>query len=148
MNGECCFECDASVNLVKHHVVPRSKGGSRTIFLCQICHDLVHGISPRDISLSTLTKSGLEKARKRGVKLGAVNPQKQVELMVVGARKAKEEFAAGILPIIHEIQSTGVATLQGVADCLNHKGILTRRRRRFSPTQVWAMLKLGPELKL
>ena len=91
--------------------------------------------------ISERTKAALKMAKLRGVKLGAVNPQKQVELMVVGARKAKEEFAAGILPIIREIQSTGVTTLQGVADCLNRRGILTRRGCRFFPTQVQMLLK-------
>lgn len=91
--------------------------------------------------ISERTKSALMAAKSRGVKLGAVNPRKQVELMVVGARKAKEEFAAGILPIIREIQSTGVTTLQGVADCLNRRGITTRRGCQFSPTQIHLLLK-------
>ena len=91
--------------------------------------------------ISERTKAALKMARLRGVKLGAVNPQKQVEMMVVGARKAKEEFAAGILPIIREIQSTGVNTLQGVADCLNRRGITTRRGCQFSPTQIHLLLK-------
>ncbi len=91
--------------------------------------------------ISERTKSALLAAKSRGVRLGAVNPRKQVELMVVGARKAKEEFAAGILPIIREIQSTGVTTLQGVADCLNRRGITTRRGCQFSPTQIHLLLK-------
>ena len=137
-----CFECDSSENIVDHHVVPRSLGGNRIVTLCQVCHDKVHGVDPRKISLSNLTKEGLDRARKQGVKLGAVNPQKQVKLMNAGARKAKEEFAAGILPIIREIQSTGVKTLQGVADCLNRRGILTRQGCRFFPAQVSQILKL------
>ena len=91
--------------------------------------------------ISERTKAALKTAKQRGVKLGAVNPRKQVELMVVGARKAKEEFAAGILPIIREIQSTGVNTLQGVADCLNRRGITTRQGSQFSPTQIHLLLK-------
>ncbi|NBR87912.1 MAG: recombinase family protein [Verrucomicrobia bacterium] len=91
--------------------------------------------------ISERTKAALKIAKSRGVKLGAVNPQKQVKLMNAGARKAKEEFAAGILPIIREIQSTGVKTLQGVADCLNRRGILTRQGCQFFPTQVQVLLK-------
>ena len=91
--------------------------------------------------ISERTKSALMVAKSRGVKLGNPNPQRQVKLMNAGARRAKEEFAAGILPIIREIQSTGVKTLQGVADCLNRRGITTRRGCQFFPTQVQVLLK-------
>ena len=91
--------------------------------------------------ISERTKAALQMAKQRGVKLGAVNPERQVKLMNEGARKGKEEFAGRILPIIREIQSTGVKTLQGVADCLNRRGILTRRGSQFSPTQIHLLLK-------
>ena len=91
--------------------------------------------------ISERTKAALQMAKQRGVKLGAVNPERQVKLMNEGARKGKEEFAGRILPIIREIQSTGVKTLQGVADCLNRRGILTRRGCQFVPTQIHLLLK-------
>lgn len=91
--------------------------------------------------ISERTKAALQMAKQRGVKLGAVNPERQVKLMNTGARRAKEEFAARILPIIREIQSTGVTTLQGVADCLNLRGVRTRRGCQFSPTQIHLLLK-------
>ncbi len=91
--------------------------------------------------ISERTKVALKMAKLRGVKLGAVNPERQVKLMNEGARKGKEEFAGRILPIIREIQSTGVKTLQGVADCLNRRGITTRRGCQFSPTQIHLLLK-------
>ena len=91
--------------------------------------------------ISERTKAALQMAKQRGVKLGAVNPERQVKLMNEGARKGKEEFAGRILPIIREIQSTGVTTLQGVADCLNLRGVRTRRGCQFSPTQIHLLLK-------
>ena len=91
--------------------------------------------------ISERTKAALQMAKQRGVKLGAVNPERQVKLKNTGARRAKEEFAARILPIIREIQSTGVTTLQGVADCLNLRGVRTRRGCQFSPTQIHLLLK-------
>ena len=99
-------------------------------------------VAQRDRELiSERTKAALQMAKQRGVKLGAVNPERQVKLMNTGARRAKEEFAARILPIIREIQSTGVTTLQGVADCLNLRGVRTRRGCQFSPTQIHLLLK-------
>lgn len=66
-----CFECGSDKNIVEHHIVPRSRGGTITIPLCQICHDKSHHYdSPRDISVSSLIRDGLERARKRGVQLG------------------------------------------------------------------------------
>ena len=41
-----CFECEKTedqIEMHNHHVVPRSKGGTKTISLCCECHGLVHG---------------------------------------------------------------------------------------------------------
>lgn len=89
--------------------------------------------------MATLNAIDLE--NRRGVRLGAVDPARQVRLMVEGSRKAKEDFAARILPLIMEIQATGVKTLQGVADCLNLRGITTRQGCKFAPTQIHTLLK-------
>ncbi len=62
-----CFECDGPAKHA-HHVVPKSKGGIRTISLCEKCHGLVHG---RDfLHHIMLTKAGLERSRLMGTKLG------------------------------------------------------------------------------
>jgi DNA invertase Pin-like site-specific DNA recombinase len=44
-----------------------SYGGSRTVSLCEACHGKVHGA---DLTISSLIKDGLAKARARGVRLG------------------------------------------------------------------------------
>lgn len=38
-----CFECNSTVNIHHHHVIPQVKGGTKTIPLCQECHGKVHG---------------------------------------------------------------------------------------------------------
>lgn len=76
--------------------------------------------------ISERTKSALQMAKKRGVHLGTRHPAKQVNLMVAGARQAKIDFKAKVYPLIEEIRQTGVSTLQGIADCLNRRGIPTR----------------------
>ncbi len=61
-----CFECGEQT-AGRHHVVPVTKGGTKVIPLCSKCHAVVHD----GVELSPLIKHGLEKARARGVVLGA-----------------------------------------------------------------------------
>jgi hypothetical protein len=39
-----CFECGAPATC-EHHVIPRSRGGTKTVPLCGGCHGLAHGLS-------------------------------------------------------------------------------------------------------
>ena len=64
-----CFECGDIKDLHEHHVVPRSKGGNKTVTLCQKCHDLVHGVTK--LSISELTKIGIQRRREKGLPIGA-----------------------------------------------------------------------------
>jgi hypothetical protein len=41
--NKICFECGSNDNIHLHHVVPKSKGGTKTIPLCELCHSKVHG---------------------------------------------------------------------------------------------------------
>lgn len=41
INNELCFECDRPMD-VWHHVVPKSRGGKKTIPLCNSCHSIIH----------------------------------------------------------------------------------------------------------
>lgn len=68
INLNICFECGADAEEM-HHIVPRSRGGVKTIPLCSKCHGKAHGLKRR-IKNSDLIKEGLDKARKNGKKLG------------------------------------------------------------------------------
>jgi len=76
--------------------------------------------------ISERTKSALQIAKTRGVHLGTRNPTRQVKLMIEGNQRAKVDFKSKMIPIIEEIRLAGVKTLQGIADCLNRRGIPTR----------------------
>lgn len=90
--------------------------------------------------ISERTKTALQAAKRRGIRLGTRNPVRQVELMVQGARKGKEAFSMRIRPVIEEIRAAGVTTLQGIADCLNRRGITTRHGKQWFPASVRLLL--------
>lgn len=76
--------------------------------------------------ISERTKSALQMARNRGVKLGTKNPARQVSLMAEGYRRQKLEFLDRVRPVVEEIKSSGVTTLTEIALCLTRRGIPTR----------------------
>jgi hypothetical protein len=52
-----CFECGCAA-ILKHHVVPKSVGGKKTVPLCGLCHEKIHDIGG-DLSRSNIHKSSL-----------------------------------------------------------------------------------------
>lgn len=136
-----CFECNSGDNLIKHHVVPRSRGGTKTVFLCQICHDKVHGHKRlRNVSISQLTRDGLQKAKSRGVNLG--NPQYKLSLpKAVEANKYKANiFSEKMIPLIVSCIDRNL-NLREICEELNSKGITTSYGNLWSPPKVWTYLK-------
>ena len=91
--------------------------------------------------ISERTKLALAAAKTKGLRLGTPNPQKAVAAMAVANKAAKVEFAAKVFPIIQEIKSAGVETLQGVCRCLNARGVSTRNGKRWYPATVRNVLK-------
>jgi len=47
MDAETCFECGLQA-VEDHHVVPVSRGGTRTVPLCEGCHGKVHELERSD----------------------------------------------------------------------------------------------------
>lgn len=97
--------------------------------------------------ISVRTKAALAEAKKRGVKLG--NPKlAQVRGNPKAASKAWQEKVAGrslaYLGTVLEAKSKGIKTLQGIADHLNQKGVLTPDGHRWHPTSIKRLLsRLG-----
>jgi DNA invertase Pin-like site-specific DNA recombinase len=92
-------------------------------------------------AISKRTKEALAAARARGVRLG--NPRlAQARAEVNAARQeAADSFAAGVLPIIKQIQKSGVSSLRGVAKALSARGIKTARGGEWTAVQVSDILR-------
>lgn len=93
--------------------------------------------------ISERTRLGLAAAKAKGVKMGTPNPKKAVAAMVMANKSARSKFNSKISPVIEEIKSAGVQTLQGIADCLNRRGILTRSGKTWYPTTVRNVINGG-----
>jgi hypothetical protein len=57
------------------------------------------------------------------------------------ARRLADQRAAKTLPIVRELQASGIGTLQGMADALNARGIPTARGAQWYPTTVKNLLE-------
>lgn len=78
------------------------------------------------------------------VKLGSPCPEKTVPLMVQGNKQAKTAFASKMASIVAEIRSSGIDTLQGMADCLNRRGYATRTGKQWFPASVRNLIAAIP----
>ena len=93
--------------------------------------------------ISERTRLGLAAAKSKGVKLGTPNPEKAVAAMKSANKSGRTDFIVKVLPVIQEIQSAGVQTLQGIADCLNRRGIPSRSGKTWHPSSVRNILQGG-----
>jgi DNA invertase Pin-like site-specific DNA recombinase len=92
-------------------------------------------------AISKRTKEALAAAKARGVRLG--NPRlAQARAEVNAARQeAADSFAAGVLPIIRQIQKSGISSLRGVAKALSARGVKTARGGEWTAVQVSDILR-------
>lgn len=86
--------------------------------------------------ISERTRAALAAAKERGVKLGgpklAEAQQKSMQVRVTQA----DAFAANVLPVIRDIEASGVKSLRQIAVALNARGIATARGGTWTAVQV------------
>jgi len=130
-----CFECGATAT-EKHHVIPRSLGGTRTVALCGSCHGKVHRMARAD-DISSLTSRSLQKKKKRGERVGAI-PYGSA-LAPDGVHLVDDESEQDMLTLANHHHAAGMS-LRAVAAELIRAGHQPRRGRTFSASQVKRML--------
>jgi len=98
---------------------------------------------------SVRTKAALAVARSKGVQLGGQRGDWRIATVAVDghkaslqARRAKAaERKADLLPMLEDIQASGVTTLLGIATELNARGVPTARGGEWSAVQVKRLLE-------
>ena len=66
-------------------------------------------------------------AKARGVKLGSPDPRKGFVIGVAVNKGKADRHAANVVPIIREIEASGVTSNLGIAKALNARGVPTAR---------------------
>ncbi len=94
--------------------------------------------------ISDRTRAALAQAKERGTQLGNPRWAESID----GARAARmskaDRFAASVMPAIDEIKAAGVATLDGIANCLTARGVRTSRGgQEWNAKQVSRVLARG-----
>lgn len=126
-----CFECGQPAHH-QHHVVPRSKGGTRTVPLCVECHGKAHG---RAMAHPELTSAALHKRKAGGKRIGSIphgywlgadNVLVPDDIGQLAKQCAKQMRGAG-------------ATLREIARHLHECGILNKDGRAWNPGSIWNM---------
>ena len=127
-----CFECDSPGPLHQHHVVPRSRGGTRTVPLCEDCHGAVH---EKDLRISALTRDALAAKKDRGERLGRPRYGYRVE----AGELVPYEPEQRVLRLVAELRGRGLSVRQIVAK-LEARGIFTSTGRAFCARGVRRLL--------
>ncbi len=86
--------------------------------------------------ISETTKSALEAAKKRGVVLG-----KNGKALSVANRKAAEDFAQKLSPILTRLRNRGITSVRAVSAALNKRGVPTfRGEGKWHPSTVYTLM--------
>lgn len=92
--------------------------------------------------ISKRIKEALAAAKARGVELGRRDIPKEAGARgnaVIARRHA--EHKARVMPIIREIQASGITSLRLIADALNDRGVRTARSGIWHPSTLHYLLK-------
>ena len=128
-----CFECKATQDLQEHHVVPKSRGGTKTVTLCYSCHMMSHGRDSKGLDHKRLTKEGLSQAKLRGAKLGSDNPAIRAGL----EQRSLDTLSLLAKPLKDGIQQCGYGKWTAIARWMMENEFKTPNGKdRWYPTTV------------
>jgi len=91
--------------------------------------------------ISERTKAALAAARARGTQLGNPRLAAAAKRGVASIKANARQFAANVLPIIEEIERSGVTSHNAIAAKLNERRVPTARGGKWTHMQVGAVLR-------
>jgi DNA invertase Pin-like site-specific DNA recombinase len=98
-------------------------------------------------AISERTKAALAAAKARGTKLGTPDPAGAVKRMRAAHMANAAQFAANVLPIIHEVQTAGHTSCNAIAGQLNTRKVATANGGRWTHVQVRQILDRAADRK-
>ena len=121
-----CWECGIGGSLHNHHVVPQSRGGTRTVPLCEACHSHAHH-KKKNMTISRLTAEALGRKQANGEYTGGDVPY-GYRLASDGVRLEDDPVESRALDFIRQRRAHGMS-IRALAAELNARGVLNRGRR-------------------
>ena len=140
--GIVCFECSAPATC-RHHVVPRSRGGTATVPLCGACHGRVHGVGDAWTEHSSLTAAAMADMKAGGFYTGGAAPYGY--RVDTEGRLVADEDEQAVKRAAAKLRAAGLS-LRAVGAALAARGLLPRDGGAWSPAAVSRLMKASLEV--
>lgn len=128
-----CFECGEPAEH-EHHVIPKSLGGTQTVWLCEPHHGLVHDRAM--VGHRRLTLAGIARQRRAGLPVGSIPPYGWRE---VAGRLERDEREQAVIVEICAARAAGLS-LRAISQLLEERGVVARNGRPFAPATLASIL--------
>lgn len=147
-NHDECWECGLKGDLHSHHVVPKSRGGTKTIPLCVACHSLAHH-KKKNMASSTLIRESIRRKIANGEPWGgnAQHMRQMAENSVAVRSRNADTFALTILIQCDRLEQSGINTLSGKVKMLNKLNITTRTGKPWNCSGLHRVIKRARQYK-
>lgn len=130
---QTCFECSAPADH-EHHVVPRVLGGTRTVWLCELHHGMIHDRVM--VNQRTLTKTGIARVRSEGRRWTRIAPY---GFRFDGDCFKPEPAEIAVVAWVRELRARGLS-LRAISSTLAEAGVVARCGKPFGPQALSSIL--------
>ena len=128
-----CFECGKPAQH-DHHVVPKSRGGTKIVPLCEDCHGKAH---ERVMRISALTRDAMSARKAAGKRVGSI--PYGWGLSEDGVSLERNETEQEMISLAKKWRGEGW-TLRQIADGLWNVGYANRRGAEFDPNTIFKIV--------
>lgn len=143
-----CASCGLTEGIEEHHLYLRSDGcpDYLTVWLCTSCHCEAHGMKNR-VGHAEAVRTGLAKARARGVQLGSKQPA--IGAAAGGAARARlqAEFDAKIMAVIEGLPDYMETSFTVLARALNNRNIAAFRGGQWTARMVRVVMNRAADAR-